>query len=46
MGQDLDQLAIILKQDTATLTAQLMELELQGFALQQAGRYLRCRSGK
>ena len=46
VGQDLDQLAIILKQDTATLTAQLMELELQGFALQQAGRYLRCRSGK
>jgi hypothetical protein len=42
----LDQLSIQLKIDTATLTSQLMELELMGYATQQAGHYLRCRMGK
>ena len=46
VGQDLDQLSIQLNIDTATLTSQLMELELLGFATQQAGHYLRCRMGK
>ncbi|WP_180173986.1 DNA-processing protein DprA [Acinetobacter sp. YH01024] len=46
VGQSLDQLSIQLKIDTATLTSQLMELELMGYATQQAGHYLRCRMGK
>ncbi len=46
MGQDLDQLSTQLNIDAATLTSQLMELELLGYATQQAGHYLRCRMGK
>lgn len=42
-GSPLDHLVIHLKQDTATLTAQLMELELLGLCMQQSGVYLRCR---
>ena len=34
------------QRDAPALTAQLMELELLGLALQQAGCYLRCRAGK
>ncbi|CAM4382797.1 DNA-processing protein DprA [Acinetobacter pragensis] len=45
-GQTLDQLAHLTQLDTAALTSQLMELELLGLTLQQAGCYLRCRSGK
>ena len=43
VGQDLDHLSSQLRQDVATLTSQLMELELLGFSTQQAGMYLRCR---
>lgn len=42
-GSPLDHLVIHLKQDTATLTAQLMELELLGLCMQQSRVYLRCR---
>lgn len=42
-GQSLDGMAQQLHIDVATLTAQLMELELLGLAMQQAGCYLRCR---
>ena len=42
-GAALDHLAIHLQQDAATLTAQLMELELLGLCMQQSGVYLRCR---
>ena len=42
-GQSLDGVAQQLHIDVATLTAQLMELELLGLAMQQAGCYLRCR---
>ena len=45
-GQTLDQLAQRTQRDAPALTAQLMELELLGLALQQAGCYLRCRAGK
>lgn len=44
VGQNLDQLADQLSLDTATLTSQLMELELMGLCLQQSGLYLRCRN--
>lgn len=43
IGQDMDQLNKQLKLSAAELTAQLMELELLGFCIQQAGLYLRCR---
>ena len=43
-GQDLDQLCQKLQQDAATITSQLMELELLGIAMQQSGLYLRCGS--
>ena len=43
VGQDLDQLAQRYSAPIAELTAQLMELELLGLSMQQAGRYLRCR---
>ena len=43
-GQDLDQLCEKLQLDAATLTGQLMELELLGLAMQQSGMYLRCGS--
>lgn len=42
-GQTLDRLALNIQLNTATLTSQLMELELLGLAQQQAGCYLRCR---
>lgn len=45
-GQSLDSLAEALQLDAASLTAQLMELELLGMAMQQSGCYLRCRAGK
>ena len=41
-GQDLDQLCHALQQDAATLTGQLIELELLGLVIQQSGLYLRC----
>ena len=41
--QDLDELAQRHPIPIAELTAQLMELELLGFCIQQGGRYLRCR---
>ncbi|MBJ9986892.1 DNA-protecting protein DprA [Acinetobacter sp. S40] len=43
VGQGLDQLAQNFNGTTAELTAQLMELELSGLCLQQAGLYQRCR---
>ena len=43
-GQDLDQLAQRTQLDAATLSSQLMELELLGFCIQCSGRYLRCRN--
>jgi len=43
VGQDLDQLIQRHPMPIAELTAQLMELELLGLCMQQAGRYLRCR---
>lgn len=46
VGQNIDE--IIAKQplDIGTLTSQLMELELLGLCMQQAGLYLRCRPSK
>ena len=46
VGQLLDEVVIQLQLDIATLTSQLMELELLGLCTQQAGMYLRCRPGK
>lgn len=43
VGQDLDQLTTVTQLNTAELTSQLMQLELMGLCLQQAGLYLRCR---
>jgi len=43
VGQDLDQLAQRYQASISQLTAQLMELELLGLCMQQAGCYLRCR---
>lgn len=45
-GQDLDQLCFKLNDHAASLTGQLMELELLGLAMQQSGLYLRCGSGQ
>ena len=42
----MDQLNFKLNTDIATLTSQLMELEILGRAQQQAGNYLRCRSSQ
>lgn len=44
VGQDIDNLALKLKLDTADLTSALMELELLGLSIQQSGLYLRCRA--
>lgn len=44
-GKSLDQLALDTALSTSELTSQLMELELLGFCVQQAGQYRRCRSG-
>lgn len=46
MGKTLDHLTQELNLDVATLTTQLMELELLGLVQQQAGLYLRCRNGQ
>ncbi|MCU4414989.1 DNA-processing protein DprA [Acinetobacter sp. WU_MDCI_Axc73] len=43
IGQSIDQLAQNFMGTTAELTSQLMELELSGLCLQQAGLYQRCR---
>ncbi|MEB3754928.1 DNA-processing protein DprA [Acinetobacter sp. MD2(2019)] len=44
VGSDLDQLAARLERPAHELSAHLMELELLGLCLQQAGRYSRCHS--
>ena len=44
IGQDLDTLSQKSDLATATLTSQLMELELLGLCIQQSGLYLRCRT--
>ena len=44
--KNMDQLNFKLNTDIATLTSQLMELEILGLAQQQAGNYLRCRSSQ
>lgn len=46
VGQDLDQLSLQLQFDVASLTAQLMELELLGLCTQQSGMFVRCRPHK
>lgn len=46
VGQSLDQISEQLQQDIASITAQLMELELLGLSTQQAGMFLRCRLSK
>ena len=43
IGQSIDQLAQNFTGSTAELTGQLMELELSGLCMQQAGLYQRCR---
>lgn len=43
IGQEIDQLVLKTGSEIATLTSQLMELELMGLCMQQSGRYLRCR---
>lgn len=43
VGISLDDLVETTRTDVATLTGQLMEMELLGFAVQQAGLYQRCR---
>ena len=45
-GQTLDELAQKSQLDAATLTSYLMELELNGLVIQQAGLYLRCGSSQ
>ncbi|CAB1220008.1 DNA-processing protein DprA [Acinetobacter bouvetii] len=46
VGQPIDEIVAKQQLDVATLTGQLMELELLGLCMQQAGLYLRCRPGK
>lgn len=46
VGQNIDELITKLRLDISTLTSQLMELELLGLCIQQAGLYLRCRLSK
>lgn len=43
VGRSIDDLVESTQLDTASLTGQLMELELLGFVVQQAGLYQRCR---
>lgn len=43
VGQDMDKLINTTGLDAATLSSQLMELELMGYSVQQGGLYLRCR---
>lgn len=44
VGQDLDRLVMRTQTDIATLTGQLIELELMGYAMQQGGLFMRCRN--
>ncbi|ELA09156.1 DNA processing protein [Moraxella macacae 0408225] len=44
VGQDLDSLVEKTNLDIATLSGQLIELEIMGLIMSQAGLYLRCRS--
>ncbi|OTG97551.1 DNA protecting protein DprA [Acinetobacter sp. ANC 4654] len=46
VGQNIDELIAKLRLEIGTLTSQLMELELLGLCIQQAGLYLRCRLSK
>ncbi len=46
VGQEIDQLLLNTQTSIAELTSQLMELELMGLCMQQAGLYLRCRTGQ
>ena len=46
VGQNVDDIMAKHSLDIATLTSQLMELELMGLCMQQAGLYLRCRPSK
>jgi DNA processing protein len=46
VGQDVDSLTTKLNLDVASLTSQLMELELFGMCMQQSGLYVRCRSNQ
>ena len=46
VGQNIDEIIAKQQSDIGTLTSQLMELELLGLCMQQAGLYLRCRPGK
>lgn len=43
IGQDMDELVTTTQKEVATLTSELMQLELLGLVVQQGGRYLRCR---
>ena len=43
VGISLDSLVDSVNMDIATLTSQLMEMELLGYAVQQGGLYQRCR---
>jgi DNA processing protein len=43
-GVDVDQLLAQAQLDIATLSSQLMELELLGHVIQVGGRYQRCRA--
>ena len=46
VGQNIDEIIVKQPLDIGTLTSQLMELELLGLCMQQAGLYLRCRPSK
>lgn len=46
VGQNIDNIIAKQQSDIGTLTSQLMELELLGLCMQQAGLYLRCRPSK
>ena len=46
VGQNIDDIVAKQQSDIGTLTSQLMELELLGLCMQQAGLYLRCRPSK
>lgn len=43
VGQDLDSLVEKTGMDIATLSGQLIELEMFGLAIAQSGLYVRCR---
>lgn len=46
VGQNIEQIISKYPIDISTLTGQLMELELLGLSMQQAGLYIRCRPSK